>query len=652
MEFLLKLALCCTVGLLGVTGFDNRLPGPLELSNGLCWFGSKVDCCWGWKRVNWGECQPVCESGCKNGDCVGPDKCKCHAGYTGKTCNQDVNECGLKPRPCKHRCVNTLGSYKCYCLNGYMMMPDNTCQSRTCALANCQYGCEMKKGEVRCLCPSPGLRLGPDHRTCVDVDECATGLASCPRSRQCVNTFGSYLCTCHPGFTLRYANGRYRCISDRSLCFDTPGSRKCKCKEMPYGKGLFCRPLLKINIPPRPPRITIIPPDIPTTSKATTTKATTTKATTTKRPTTKAVRKPIRKPTTTIKKPPPPPPPPTTTTTRKPTTTTTTRKPTTTTASTTTPPPPPTTTTTTIRPTTTKVTTRDTPTPTKPTTLDTTLVATEPQTTTTVATTTTTTELVTTVATTTTPITTTTVQPTPVRVSKKPTAPPTTTPLVTTVMTTTVIPMDTTTFNNNIVDTPKPRGDVHIRKKEKENNVFDLDFDIELGLTGEYAKDQANPGSVSCSFDEGVCPWLNDKEGDVHWESRVDPTGGRYLAVGEGRWGGGGRSVRGARLTIPFSTVSGPLCLTFRSHMIGYQVGTLQVFAKKGPAHHGHHGHHSNAHSTALWTRTGGHGWRHAHISMQGRGLRSLVIKGEKRKGRRGEVAIDDLSLRRGLCST
>ena len=30
---------------------------------------------------------------------------------------------------------------------------------------------------------------------------------------------------------------------------------------------------------------------------------------------------------------------------------------------------------------------------------------------------------------------------------------------------------------------------------------------------------------MSCSFDEGVCPWMTDNEGDVHWESREDPTG-------------------------------------------------------------------------------------------------------------------------------
>lgn len=50
-----------------------------------------------------------------------------------------------------------------------------------------------------------------------DVDECATGIALCPRFRKCVNTFGSYICKCHEGFDLQYINGKYQCSGTGSL---------------------------------------------------------------------------------------------------------------------------------------------------------------------------------------------------------------------------------------------------------------------------------------------------------------------------------------------------------------------------------------------------------------------------------------------------
>ncbi|MBZ3885998.1 Nephronectin [Sciurus carolinensis] len=113
----------------------------------------------------------------------------------------DLNECGLKPRPCKHRCMNTFGSYKCYCLNGYMLMPDGSCSSAlTCSMANCQYGCDVVKGQVRCQCPSPGLQLAPDGRTCVDIDECSLGQHQCSGFARCYNIHGSYKCKCKDGY--------------------------------------------------------------------------------------------------------------------------------------------------------------------------------------------------------------------------------------------------------------------------------------------------------------------------------------------------------------------------------------------------------------------------------------------------------------------
>uniref|UniRef100_A0A3B4ZWE1 EGF like domain multiple 6 n=1 Tax=Stegastes partitus TaxID=144197 RepID=A0A3B4ZWE1_9TELE len=212
--------------------------------SGVCRYGRRLECCYGWKKNSKGQCEAQCEHGCKHGECVGPNKCKCFPGYTGKTCNQDLNECGLKPRPCEHRCMNTYGSYKCYCLNGYTVMHDGSCaNSRTCSLAHCQYGCEEVQGEIRCLCPSAGLQLGQDERTCVDIDECVTGKSLCPYNRQCVNTFGSYYCKCQDGYDLKYVDGKYDCVdldecaagthkcSHHAVCLNTQGSYKCRCKS-------------------------------------------------------------------------------------------------------------------------------------------------------------------------------------------------------------------------------------------------------------------------------------------------------------------------------------------------------------------------------------------------------------------------------------
>uniref|UniRef100_A0A672SM68 EGF-like-domain, multiple 6 n=1 Tax=Sinocyclocheilus grahami TaxID=75366 RepID=A0A672SM68_SINGR len=223
------------------------------LLSGVCRYGSRLECCYGWKKNRKGHCEAQCDLGCKHGECVGPNKCKCFPGYTGKTCSQDLNECGLKPRPCEHRCMNTFGSYMCYCLNGYMLMSDGSCtNSRTCSLAHCQYGCGEVQGEVRCLCPSPGLQLGFDGKTCEDIDECATGKIQCPFNRQCTNTFGSYYCKCQTGYDLKYVNGKYDCVdinecvsnthkcSHHAECINTHGSYKCKCKQGFRGSGFDC----------------------------------------------------------------------------------------------------------------------------------------------------------------------------------------------------------------------------------------------------------------------------------------------------------------------------------------------------------------------------------------------------------------------------
>ncbi|ROL42594.1 Nephronectin [Anabarilius grahami] len=147
---------------------------------------------------------PICKKPCENGFCVGPDRCSCMEGYKGKYCNEDINECGLPIRPCFHRCMNTMGSYHCFCNHGYMLDTDGkSCiKELDCTSLRCQFGCQIERGgEVSCLCP-PGLHLASDNRTCKDMNECDGLSHTCTERQSCRNTFGSFICVCKDGYIL------------------------------------------------------------------------------------------------------------------------------------------------------------------------------------------------------------------------------------------------------------------------------------------------------------------------------------------------------------------------------------------------------------------------------------------------------------------
>ncbi|XP_028347954.1 nephronectin isoform X4 [Physeter macrocephalus] len=556
MDFLLALVLGSSLYLQAAAEFDGRWPRQIVSSIGLCRYGGRIDCCWAWARRSWGQCQPVCQPQCKHGECIGPNKCKCHPGYAGKTCNQDLNECGLKPRPCKHRCMNTYGSYKCYCLNGYMLMPDGSCSSAlTCSMANCQYGCDVVKGQILCQCPSPGLRLAPDGRTCVDIDECATGRASCPRYRQCVNTFGSYICKCHKGFDLMYIGGKYQChdIDECSLgqyqcssfarCYNVHGSYKCKCKDGYQGDGLNCVYIPKVMIEPSSP--VHVPKENGTISTGDGGHSNWI-------PDVRSTRWPLKTPYVPA-----------------------------------------------------VITSRPTSEPTARPTL-------KPA-------------------------------PQPAPPAELRTPPPAAAPGGPTTRLTSVAPVATVsprriTVDNRIQTEPqKPRGDVFI-PRQPSNDLFER-FEIERGVSADdEAKDDPGVLIHSCNFDHGLCGWIREKDSDLHWEPVRDPAGGQYLTVSAAK----GPAGKAARLRLPLGHLlhSGDLCLSFRHKVTGLHSGTLQVFVRK-------HG----AHGAALWGRNGGHSWRQTRITLRGADVKSVIFKGEKRRGHAGEIGLDDVSLKKGHCS-
>lgn len=175
--------------------------------------------------------------------------------------------------------------------------------------------------------------------------------------------------------------------------------------------------------------------------------------------------------------------------------------------------------------------------------------------------------------------------------------------------------------------------------RQPSNDLFEV-FEIERGVSADDdqgAKDDPGVLIHSCSFDHGLCGWIQEKHSDLHWEATGDPAGGQYLAVTAAQ----GPGTRAARLLLPRGHLlpEGDLCLSFR-HQVSGRRGSLQVLLRT-----------PGTPAVAVWGRTGGRGWRHTRITLRGPQGRSVVFKGERRRGHPGTVGLDDVSLTRGPCT-
>ncbi|XP_059000654.1 growth arrest-specific protein 6 isoform X2 [Mustela lutreola] len=128
-------------------------------------------------------------------DLMGNFYCQCRAGWGGRLCDRDVNECSQQNGGCGQICSNKPGSFYCACYSGYALAPDG----RTCHdVDECAEGgscgeahCKNLPGSYSCVCDE-GYVFSSSDKACRDVDECAEGRCE----QACVNSPGGYTCHC------------------------------------------------------------------------------------------------------------------------------------------------------------------------------------------------------------------------------------------------------------------------------------------------------------------------------------------------------------------------------------------------------------------------------------------------------------------------
>lgn len=184
----------------------------------------------------------VCPSNSKCVNSIGSYRCDCNEGFRklkddDKSC-LDVDECREIQGLCHQRCINFFGSYRCACDAGFKLNENN----RTCDDVNecevhksynlCIGICENTPGSYECRCPD-GYRLGTDGRTCQDIDECQTMDVCRAYNEVCTNIRGSYRChqiNCPPEYMIdpdkrnRCKRISLMCNRDDLECFQKPSS--------------------------------------------------------------------------------------------------------------------------------------------------------------------------------------------------------------------------------------------------------------------------------------------------------------------------------------------------------------------------------------------------------------------------------------------
>ncbi|XP_033123326.1 fibrillin-1-like [Anneissia japonica] len=145
--------------------------------------------------------------------------CFCPIGYKqaksrkGLVC-QDVDECMLQQGLCEPgACFNTLGSYYCFCPDGFAhFQGEEHCRDlNECASIGdqCNPGyCVNLEGSFECRCPI-GFYYNMDQVMCDDFNECSVNVMLCYPGI-CLNTDGSFKCVCP--YNYEYDIRRQLCI--------------------------------------------------------------------------------------------------------------------------------------------------------------------------------------------------------------------------------------------------------------------------------------------------------------------------------------------------------------------------------------------------------------------------------------------------------
>lgn len=162
---------------------------------------------------------------CRNGHCVDgvhSYSCSCNEGYTGTSCETNINECGSSP--CQHgsSCSDLVDGYTCACPNGFV---GPRCEYVACSKANLCLNNGTCYGDQQCLCRPGYFGTLCQQRMC-DAVPCING-GTCSSNGTCL---------CPPEYTGNQCDV-LKCDFISNHCKNNGScvEGKCVCRKANYG---------------------------------------------------------------------------------------------------------------------------------------------------------------------------------------------------------------------------------------------------------------------------------------------------------------------------------------------------------------------------------------------------------------------------------
>ena len=174
-------------------------------------------------------------SDCKNGSVCFNGRCFCMPGFTGESCDINIDECRQfdGDQPCLNNgtCVDEINSFRCDCAPGYRgercheladMCSDLPClNNATCVNHRTSYTCQCESGWEGKHCET-------------NIDDCAKN--PCQNGATCHDLIGNYRCECASGFS------GTNCETNIDDCANYPCQNNATCKDLDNDYQCECSP--------------------------------------------------------------------------------------------------------------------------------------------------------------------------------------------------------------------------------------------------------------------------------------------------------------------------------------------------------------------------------------------------------------------------